>query len=284
MASSSAMVVGVAGLSGLVYDEEQFCSLARKVPEANRTGDLLADNTADQSRLLFQVIIDSLTKRPELVQAMHRNLMQLMNSGSSAATETVWASVSALGNLDETRVGELICSVSGLKPADIARMWSAVSKSAFKILAYGLQLPLSAALPDGMKVKSVCRRVLVRRLDGVGHRLKGVDGCFVGADGHFNWSRGCYKIEFKYDQVTSVEHVSGKRVPVKEHVVITKQFVVENNDDDQRAIVVFEGSRYECQAFFAAGEGSHSYKSLGAKSTILKDLVNQLANVKVHQG
>lgn len=254
--------------------EESFCSLAKRVPAARRTGSLIDDNAAEQNRRSFQIIIDTLARQPDLIPAMHGSLMQLLSSKGTADNETAWGTISTLGKLDAGFCAEFVCSFSKLGAENLASMRSADPKIVHTLMSFALQLPLSCNLPAPLKDKRLCRAVLASRHKVCGARLANLGPQCVAADGSFSWAHGCFRFEFKEGRAVRIRHVSGEEVQLPDHIVINQNFAIEQNYDDAKAAAVYEGATFNCKSFFAAGTGPHSYTAWKQKGKLVAEMVD----------
>lgn len=159
-------------------------------PTDDKSNNALQDSTAEQNRRCFQMIIHTLTKKPEFATPLHSELIKLLKVASeapAAADGAEWESVSTIGRLDDTWLSEFCCDLSGLTPAQVASLKAADDKAMHQLASFALQLLVSVALPPALKLKSLCRTVFVRRHTDVGKRFAQLTGTWLNTDGSFNW-------------------------------------------------------------------------------------------------
>lgn len=246
----------------LVLNDKDMVPLARRVPKAKHTGDLVEDSRFFQQEQQMKFI---------LIEATHGSLLKIIATKAAAHTDLQCSSVSTLGKLDEKWVADWFCKHSKLNSADIAKMRVADPDSLRHMLHWVLQVPSSARLPDTMRYKQVCDGVFAARAAAVG-RLENVGAELLTADGHVQWAKGSYSLVFDQASAKSISHVGGAAVDLPAYVNITKAFQIDANHDDFLAEAKLGAARFKLNEFFTAGVGPHAFPRWSPKSTLMQDL------------
>lgn len=265
-------------MEALVINEESLCSLAKRIPSVRRTGNLLVDNQNEHDRRCFQLIEDTLAKKPELIQALYGNLINLLSSSNKQGRAEEFESVSTLGKLDETWCASFLTKHSKLTMENIGSMKAVDPLVVYSLMQYASQLPLSAKLFAEMVVKVLASAVLGRRHRAVGLRLNSLTSTCMTDGGAMNWANFSHTLIFEGESVKAahVLHSSGTKVPLPDYVVITRKFTIESNFDDSAASAVLGAAVYKLDTFFEQPlVGPHAYPLWAPKSTMLKDVATE---------
>jgi len=101
--------------------------------------------------------------------------------------------------------------------------------------------------------EEIALRSLVARAVEMGHRLK----VFAGANGFHARGQldlkvgGCFSFSWVDDKATHVNHASGIfAVPILAHCPITRDFSVEDNDGDWKAMAILDPTEHSLMRFF----------------------------------
>jgi hypothetical protein len=151
---------------------------------------------------------------------VRRQQAQMQVMGADRHTE-VFAEASSIKSIDKDWVIAWLAAHSDMTPAELIIAKDKEEEAISQLVTFESQIGFNMKLPEEFAVKPVVSRVLHIRSLACGSRLqhfKARNG--IKGDGHLDWSKGCYTMEFQKNGDLKIHHIGG------DHVVTTKHGIV----------------------------------------------------------
>lgn len=272
---------GVAALGTIIA----LSPLAKKVPRPQRTGDHMVDAKRHIDYNCKVAIIDKMEKEPYIIQPLH-GLMQSHDLKNMASVDvekgSPWTGnykhVQSLPRgwmseylLARARALGIEAFITKQVLADLEVFCSDAIPTLF---FFDTQLAPGCAWPPVLNDKYVASRTVIKRSEEVGNRLAvAVRKGLLSTPKQFDFMKaGCYELLFGENRLQTITHISGALAEVPDHIVVTKQFKLEDNHLDHLARVTLPPAKFYLWEFFGAAPFVQYMCVKGKKFCRLKDL------------
>ena len=241
--------------------EDGLCWLAQRVPAAQRTGDIHADNQLAMRRDAFVKVVDGLWKAPEHALEVATYLESLKAAKASAPSAGQMAKLTTLRALPESWQVGFLDAILKWGQEKFEQMKTYDPEAIRHLMAFAVNAAPSLRLSQwaGCKDADVLRETLQTRVAAAGQRLALLQAWCPqdGQSGRLPWEAcGVYELAWSEGRVTSITHRPTRAsVTLPQVVHVTEEFSLIDNWCEASSRLEMGPVKYGMMSFFLLAPG-----------------------------